>query len=44
MDVKISKHYAKHNPDQLQKKITETYEKKIVNLVGLYENNAKTVF
>jgi hypothetical protein len=44
MDLKISKHYAKHNPDQLQKKITEIYEKKIVNLFGLYENNAKTVF
>jgi len=44
MDLKISKHYAKHNPDQLQKNITETYEKKIVNLFSLYENNAKTVF
>ena len=44
MDLKISKHYAKHNPDQLQKKITETYERKIANLFHLYENNAKTVF
>ena len=44
MDLKISKHYAKHNPDQLQKKITETYERKIANMFYLYENNAKTVF
>ena len=44
MDLKISKHYAKHNPNQLQKKITETYERKIANLFHVYENNAKTVF
>lgn len=43
-DVKISKHYAKHNPDLFQRKITETYDKKIFNLFRLYENNAKTVF
>ena len=44
MDIKISKHYAKHNPEQLQKNITETYERKIANLFRLYETNAKTVF
>jgi len=43
-DLKISRHFAKHNPDLFQRKIIETYERKIFNLFRLYENNAKTVF
>jgi predicted nucleotidyltransferase len=43
MGMDVSRHYAKPDPDQFQKKLIRTYEKKIFNLFLRYENKAKSI-
>ena len=44
MSMDASRHYAKPNPLNFQKKFMELYEKKIFNLFCRFESRAKTVF
>ena len=40
----VSRHYAKPDPESFQKKLVETYEKKIFSLFMRYESKAKSIF
>jgi predicted nucleotidyltransferase len=44
MGMDVSRHYAKPDPESFQKKLVETYEKKIFNLFLRYESRAKSIY
>lgn len=44
MGMDVSRHYAKPAPESFQKKLVETYEKKIFNLFLRYESRAKSIY
>ena len=44
MGMDVSRHYAKPDPESFQKKLVETYEKRIFNLFLRYESKAKSIY
>ncbi|MFL5811743.1 MAG: nucleotidyltransferase domain-containing protein [Flavisolibacter sp.] len=44
LGMDVSRHYAKPDPESFQKKLVETYEKKIFNLFLRYESRAKSIY
>lgn len=44
MSMDISRHYAKPDPDNFQKKLLQIYETKILNLFHRYKNKAKSIY
>ena len=44
LGMDVSRHYAKPDPESFQKKLVETYEKRIFNLFLRYESRAKSIY
>ena len=44
MGMDISRHYAKPDPENFQKKLIQIYENKLVNLFHRYESKVKTIY
>jgi hypothetical protein len=39
-----SKHYAKPNPENFQKRLVELYNKRVQNLFGNYQGEVKSIY